>query len=157
MSEYDVLFNILFEPFRGWWLMSFALIGAVLAAGAWALNASKGAKTFVTAVGVVFVLGGCATTWMAWSEYTTLREAFRSGRASEIEGQTQHTAGRFDEITLGDERFRMGPMQTAAYNRPIRLGGANLDGRCVRIFYAPNPRFAGDNAILWIAVKRSNC
>ncbi len=155
MDDYVTLFNILFEPFRGWWLMSFALAGAALAGGAWALNAE--AKTFLTIVGAVFVLGGCAATWMAWSEYTALREAFRSGRASEIEGQAQHRAGQFDEVTIGGKQFRMGPMQTAAYNRPIREGGANLDGRCVRIFYAPNSRFGGDNAILWIGIKRTGC
>jgi hypothetical protein len=157
MGEYDVLFNILFEPFRGWWLMIFALVGAVLAGGCWALDASKHAKAFITAVGVVFGLGGVVATWLSWSEYTELRETFRSGQALEIEGRASHTAGRFDEIVVGHARFRMGPMQTAAYNRPVRRGGANLTSRCVRIFYTPNSRFSGDNAILWIAMKRTNC
>lgn len=162
MAGYDLIFNILFEPFGGWWLGIYALVGLVMIGAVWALGEAWKFRAPLTFVGCALIAMSGLWVWLEWSQYGELRQAFREGRVLAVEGRVHYSRrgaqGKgADEFTIQGQGFSIGPYVTEAYDRVAFDSGPNLEGECVRLYFVPNPRVGLDNAIVWLAIRRRGC
>jgi hypothetical protein len=105
----------------------------------------------VSAITVVAQLG-------SWQEHQRLQRSLREGDFSIVEGYVEDFQPDPDDrldtdvFSIGGHRFTVvAPVQTAAYRRTQNRGGADLNHRCVRIFYTDR------NEIIWLGIRKSGC
>lgn len=147
--NYEVVFNVAQEPYRGWLGAAFSLIVVAVGVGTLALGERTSTKImgtfaalFASIVTVLMLMG-------SWQQYQRLQRDLREGHFSVVEGRVEdfQSDTKTENFHIGDHDFDiLKPSITAAYN-----GGANLDRRCVRIFYTDR------SEIIWLGIRRSGC
>ncbi len=156
--NYEVIFNLAQEPYRGWLGAAFPLI--FVAVGLGALFA--GERTSTKVMGIFVVVFASALTVVAqsgsWQQYQRLQRSFHEGHFSDVEGRVEDFQRNPDDpydsdvFHIGGHRFEIvGPTMTAAYHKNQNSGGVNLNHRCVRIFYTDR------NEIIWLGIRKSGC
>lgn len=157
-SNYDVVFNLAQEPYRGWLGAAFPLIFAAIGLAAFIM----GERTSTKVAGIFVLVFASALTVVAqlgsWQQYQRLQRSFDEGLFSDVEGRVEDFQPNPDDpydsdvFHIGGHRFEIvGPMMTAAYHQNQNSGGMNLNHRCVRIFYTER------NEIIWLGIRKSGC
>ena len=157
-GNYDVVFNLAQEPYRGWVGAAFPLLGVAFGLVAFV----KGERTSTKAAGIFVLIVASALTIVAqlgsWQQYQRLQRSFEEGLFSDVEGMVDDFQRDPDDpydsdiFHVGGHRFEIvGPTMTAAYHRNQNSGGVNLNHRCVRVF------FTDRGEIIWLGIRKSGC
>ncbi len=119
-SNYDVVFNLAQEPYRGWLGAAFPLIGVVFGLAAFIM----GERTSTKAAGIFVFVFASALTVIAqlgsWQQYQRLQGSFDEGLFSDVEGRVEDFQRNPDDpydsdvFHIGSHRFEIvGPTMTA--------------------------------------------
>ena len=151
-QNYDVVFNLAQEPYRGWIPAAFPLIFVIIGIAIFFMGERGGTKvlgligaTFAILVTVAVQLGG-------WQQYQRLQRSFHEGRFSDVEDYVRdfqpnpRDPSDSDIFHIGAHRFEVFHTTNSAYN-----GTVNLNHRCVRVFYTDR------NEIIWLGIRKSGC
>jgi len=157
-QTYDVVFNILAQPYQPPWL--FITISAIaIAAFAYfeLRKPDRGVHIVVVSVltGVILFM-----LWEHWNDHRALTQAMITGDVLEIEGQTANfrrdnwpgsapQTFSVDGVPFYISRWEL----SAGFRKTTSAGGPDLSDEYVGIHYVGHPR--RPHRIVWLAIRRN--